>query len=194
MAGWRLGRGCSPTASVKQHQSQLRWKAPKKGSTEGARTLSGSTTRTRLTWKSKDSNRAMSMLPGSFTVPRLTPSSSSLAGTMPPFPEAARGGLTDSLALKPGSFSRFFQQAAVNLPAHACLCCAVDEQEELASQQHLMGQLQTPLRSGPSLRRRASASLRQKPGLYLGVNLEQLQHKTLLAGWFGLAKTNERTG
>jgi len=79
----------------------------------------------------------MSMLPGSFTVPRLTPSSSSLAGTMPPFPGAARGGLTDSLALKPGSFSRFFQQAAVNLPAHACLCCAVDEQEELASQQHL---------------------------------------------------------
>ena len=39
----------------------------------------------------------------------------------------------------------------------------------------LMGRLQTPLRSGPSLRRRASASLRQKPGLYLGVNLEQLQ-------------------
>jgi hypothetical protein len=33
-----------------------------------------------------------------------------------------------------------------------------------------------PLRSGPSLRRRASASLRQKPGLYPGVNLEQLQH------------------
>ena len=29
---------------------------------------------------------------------------------------------------------------------------------------------------GPSLRRRASASLRQKPGLYSGVNLEQLQH------------------
>ena len=28
----------------------------------------------------------------------------------------------------------------------------------------------------PSLRRRASASLRQKPGLYPGVNLEQLQH------------------
>ena len=30
-------------------------------------------------------------------------------------------------------------------------------------------------RSGPSLRRRASASLRQKPGLYPGINLEQLQ-------------------
>ena len=32
------------------------------------------------------------------------------------------------------------------------------------------------LRSGPSLRRRASAPLRQKPDLYAGVNLEQLQH------------------
>jgi len=31
---------------------------------------------------------------------------------------------------------------------------------------------------GPSLRRRASASLRQKPGHYPEVNLEQLQHTT----------------
>jgi hypothetical protein len=53
---------------------------------------------------------------------------------MPPFPGAARGGLTASLALKPGSFSRFLQHAAPrkgDLPAHGCLCCAVDEQEEL---------------------------------------------------------------
>lgn len=86
-------------------------------------------------WKSKDSNRAVSMLPGSFTVPRLTPSSSSLAGTMPPFAGEARGGLAASLALKQGSFSRFFFQlqhaAAANLPTPACNCCAVDEQETL---------------------------------------------------------------
>jgi len=37
-----------------------------------------------------------------------------------------------------------------------------------------------PLRSGPSLRRRASASLRQKPGQYPEVNLEQLQQIILL--------------
>ena len=48
-----------------------------------------------------------------------------------------------------------------------------------------MGRFQTPLRSDPSLRRRASAPLRQKPGLYLGVNLEQLQQK------FGFKSTSK---
>ena len=41
------------------------------------------------------------------------------------------------------------------------------------------------IRSGPSLRRRVSAPLRQKPGLYLGVNLEQLQQK------FGFKSTSK---
>ena len=51
------------------------------------------------------------MLPGSFTVPRLTPSSP--AGTMPPFPGTACGGLMARLALKPGSFSALFQLPAL---------------------------------------------------------------------------------
>ena len=87
-----------------------------------------------LTWKSKLSKRAMSMLPGSFTVPRLTPSSSSPAGTMPPFPAAAHGGLTATMAWKPRSHSRFFQHPAPRkrgLLVHACFCSAVDEKEEL---------------------------------------------------------------
>jgi hypothetical protein len=53
------------------------------------------------------------MLPGSFTVPRLTPSSSAV--TMLPFPGTARGGLMATLALKVGSFSTLFQLPALKL-------------------------------------------------------------------------------
>uniref|UniRef100_A0A0E0FW15 PX domain-containing protein n=1 Tax=Oryza nivara TaxID=4536 RepID=A0A0E0FW15_ORYNI len=61
------------------------------------------------------SNRAMSMLAGSFTVPRLTPSSSSSARTISSFPAAARGGLMATannltLDFKPGSLSPLLQQ------------------------------------------------------------------------------------
>jgi hypothetical protein len=73
------------------------------------------------------------MLPGSFTVPRLTPSSPS-PGTMPPFPGMAHGGLAAVRAPKLGSFSHIFQHPATwegYLLAHACLCGTVDEQEEL---------------------------------------------------------------